>query len=126
MTYNQFIQPEIVDIGGREFAMSKVPAFQAKAVYADLVNCIRDNGDVGRTMISDESVKALFRHCAVRRDDGEMQVLDSVATIEKYLVETKDFITLLVKMQDYNFGFLTDGTLRELLGLPAEGATESV
>ena len=33
MTYNQFIQPEIVDIGGREIAMSKVTAFQAKAVY---------------------------------------------------------------------------------------------
>lgn len=126
MTYNQFIQPEVLDIGGREFTMSKVPAFQAKAVYADLVICIREHGEIGRTMVSDESIKTLFRHCAIRREDGEWQVLDSVATIEKFVPDTKDFITLLVKVQDYNFGFLTDGTLRALLGLPAEGATESV
>ena len=126
MTYQQFIQPEHFDLNGRDFVMSKIPAFQAKSVYADIVNSVRDNGDIGRTMLTDESVKTMFRFCAVQKEDGEYQILDSVATIEKYLINTKDFVTLMLKVEDYNFGFLTDGTLRDLLGLPAEGATESV
>lgn len=125
MKYDQFIQPEIIDVGGREFAISKIPAFQAKIVYADLVNQIRENGDLGKTMLTDESVKTMFRFCAVRRDDGEMQVLETVSLIEQYCPETKVFLELMLKIEDYNFSFLTDGTLRDLLGLPAEGATES-
>ena len=43
MKYEQFIQPEIINVGDREFAISKIPAFQAKSVYNDLVVKIRDN-----------------------------------------------------------------------------------
>ena len=61
MKYEQFIQPEIINVGDREFAISKIPAFQAKSVYNDLVVKIRDNGDIGKTMLSDESIKTMFR-----------------------------------------------------------------
>lgn len=125
MKYEQFIQPEIIDVGGREFAISKIPAFQAKSVYNDLVLKIRDNGDIGKTMLSDDSIKTMFRFCAVRREDGEMQVLETISLVEQYCTETKTFVELMLKVEDYNFSFLTDGTLRDLLGLPAEGATES-
>ena len=125
MKYEQFIQPEIINVGDREFAISKIPAFQAKSVYNDLVVKIRDNGDIGKTMLSDESIKTMFRFCAVRNDNGEMQVLETVSAIEQFCVDTKMFVELMLKIEDYNFDFLTNGTLRDLLGLPAEGATES-
>lgn len=125
MTYQQFIKPEVVTIGGREYTLSKIPAFTAKPIYTELVNLVRDNGDIGRTMLSDESAKAIFRHVAVKGDDGEQRVLDNVALIERHLVEQRDFYEVMLKMEDYNFGFLTDGTLRDLLGLPAEGELES-
>lgn len=125
MKYEQLKEPEIIDVGGREFAISKIPAFQAKSIYNDLVLKIRDYGDIGKTMLSDDSIKTLFRFCAARREDGEMQILETISLIEQYCAETKTFVELMLKAEDYNFSFLTNGTLRDLLGLPAEGATES-
>lgn len=120
MDFKSFIQPKTCEIGGREFTISLLPAFTAKKVYQEVVKTIQDNGEIGKTMLSDDIVKILFAHAAVVNDKCENEVLSLPSVIEKYLVKYSDFIDLTVKMLDYNFSFLTDGSLRNLLGLPAE------
>lgn len=119
MDFNSFIQPKTCEIGGREFTISLIPAFTAKKVYQEVVKAIQDNGEIGKTMLNDDTVKIVFSYVAVVNEKFEHEVLSLPSVIEKYLVKYSDFIELTVKMLDYNFGFLADGSLRDLLGLPA-------
>lgn len=125
MTVSQMIMPDVVTVGDREFTLSKIPAFTAKPVYNEIVQLVREYGDIGRTMLSDDSMKAVFRHVAVKGADGEKTLLDSIAAVERAFPSLSEFYEVLLKMEDYNFGFLVDGTLRSLLEVRGGAEAES-
>lgn len=125
MEYSSFIQPEVKEIGGREFTISKIPAFTAKKVYQAEVEAIQKNGEIGKTLLPDDILKIIFAHTAVVNEKGEYEVLSLPSVIEKTLTNYADLIALTVAMLDYNFGFFIDGSLPSLLGLREEAEQAS-
>ena len=126
MTCDNFIEPNELSVNGRDFLISRIPAFSAKVVYDELIDKLRDEGDLGKTRLSERSVREILKFVGVKSDVGNYIAIDSNAVIDKYLGNYFDLLTVQVKMVDYNFSFLTDGNLRNLLGVPAEAEAESV
>lgn len=125
MNYNDFIQPREVTIGNRCFTISKIPALVAQSeIYPAVAKALSSDGALGLTMLPTRVVSAILSYTAERIENGSWFELDSIDRVNKAFPDIKDMHRLVVEMTKENFGFLTDGSLREVLGVP-EAEAES-
>lgn len=118
MNYNEFIQPREITIGNRCFAVSKIPALVAQSeIYPAVARALSADGALGLTMLPSRVVSAMLTYTAQRTEDGSWFELDSVDRVNKVFSNIKDMHRLVAEMVKENFGFLIDGSLREVLGV---------
>ena len=128
MDYNKFIGAKEIEIGGRKFAVSRIPALEAQTyVYPAVAKCVQLNGLLGTTMLDTAVVREILKYTAVRQDDGSFLELDIDTRInDTFSKNFEDMARLVVAMIRENFGFLTDGNLHEVLGIvEAETGSDS-
>lgn len=123
MDYAKFIKPREVVLDGETYAISQIPALEAQEIYREVAKSYSEHGPIGFTMLSQGAVRAILAYVAARVDDNWFS-LDTETRINGYLQGKKAVqARLLVLMIKENWGFLTDGSLLDVLGL--EGAKES-
>lgn len=118
MEYAKFIKPREVSVGDRTFALSQIPAAEAQDLYNVVAKSISDNGLIGMTMLPSGVQRAIMSYVAVKTGE-EWFPLDTQTRIDSYLTDSKsDMARLTVLMVKENWGFLADGSLLGVLGLP--------
>lgn len=123
MNYNDFIQAKEITIGNRCFAVSKIPALVAQSeIYPAVAKALSADGVLGLTMLPSHVVSAILAYTAERTENGSWFELDSVDRVNKAFTDVKSMHRLVVEMIKENFGFLIDGSLREVLGVLEAGA----
>ena len=123
MLYRDFISPKEVEIGGRKFAISKIPAIEAQSVvYPAVVKAITDGGIVGITTLPPSVVKEILKRTAVKEEGCDWQELDTDTAINSTFPNICEMHILVGHMVKENFGFLVDGGLQSVL--EAAGVTE--
>ena len=128
MDYNKFICAKEIEIGGRKFAVSRIPAIEAQtSVYPAVAKCIQLNGFLGTTMLDTAVVREILKYTAVRQDDGSFLELDIDTRInDTFSKNFEDMARLVVAMIRENFGFLMGGNLHKVLGIvEAETGSDS-
>lgn len=123
MNYEKFIQKKEVQIGDKTFCISKIPAIEATAIYPSIAKYYSDYGLIGLTMFDVELTKKILSYAAAY-NNGAWEVLELETTISTSLPDQSTLKKLVMLMVKENWGFLVDGSLRELLGL-AEAEEES-
>ena len=121
MNYEKFIQRKEVQIGDKTFCISKIPAIEATAIYPSIAKLYSDFGLIGLTMFDVELTKRILSYTAAFNNDA-WEVLDLESRITQSLPDQNDLKKLVMMMVKENWGFLTDGSLRDLLGLAEEEA----
>lgn len=119
MNYDKFIGAKEIEIGGRKFAISRIPAIAAQtSVYPVVAKSVQMHGVLGITMLDSQTVREILKYTAVRLDDGSWLELDIDTRIDDTFTNSfKELVKLVVSMVRENFGFLTDGNLHEVLGI---------
>lgn len=119
MDYDKFISAKEVEIGGRKFAISKIPSIEAvESVYPAVAKSVQMHGILGVTMLDFNIIRTMLKYTALRLDSGAWHPLDIDTRIsDTFDGKFKDLQMLVVAMVKENFDFLTDGNLREVLGL---------
>lgn len=120
MDPKKFIEPKEIEIDGANFVISKIPAIQAQQIYGSVMNESKDDGDIAMTYLSPETALALLSYAAAVTSDGGADgwtALDGENQINFSCKEISTLIKLEAAMIRYNFGFLFDGTLQEVLGV---------
>lgn len=123
MDPKKFKDPKEMTIDGSRFIISKIPAVQGQQIYRALMKECKDDGDIAMTYLSEETTVALLEFAAVvKGEEGDeegivWESLDSVGKINSECPNTKLLIYLEAAMIRYNFGFLFDGSLQEVLGV---------
>jgi len=123
MDYAKFIKPKEVVIDGETYAISQIPALEAQEIYREVAKSYKEYGHIGLTMLPTGVVRAILSYVAIRVDDNWFP-LDTETRINGYM-KGKNVVMarLCVTMVKENWGFLTDGSLLDVLGL--EEAVES-
>lgn len=123
MNIDKFIEKKVVEIGGREFAISKIPAAYAQTIYNTVAECVSKHGLIGQTMLPVATKNAILAYTAVNDPDWIALETDKVID-EIFKGKFDDSQRLLIKMLEYNFHFFLCGDL--LNELADQVATESV
>ena len=119
MNYEKLIQKKEVQIGDNTYCISKIPALEATEIYPSIAKYYSDYGLIGLTMFDVELTKRILSYAAAYRN-GEWVVLNLNSDINLALANQYDMKKLVMLMVKENWGFLMDGSLRELLDVPAE------
>lgn len=114
---DSFISPKNVEIGGKKFIVSKIPAIQAQRIYGKIIGVVQEMGDIGITALPQDIVSELLKYTAIRLDDGDIP-LDTVDKVNTHCTNLIDLIELQTVMVKENFGFFFDGSLQKLLATP--------
>lgn len=120
MNPKNFLEAKELEIDGTKFIISKIPAIQAQQVYRAIMKESKDDGDIAMTYLTEETGIALLSYAAKvegEDDKAEWTVLDSGQQINYACSSLEKLIKLEAAMIRYNFGFLFDGTLQEVLGV---------
>ena len=120
MDPKRFLEPKEVEIDGTKFVISKIPAIQAQQVYRAVMKESLDDGDIAMTYLSEETSISLLSYAAMHEGD-ELTALDDQNKVNFACSTVQKLIKLEAAMIRYNFGFLFDGTLQEVLGTLREG-----
>ena len=116
MDPKKFIEPKEIEIDGSKYVISKIPAVQAQQVYRMIMQEAKDDGDIAMTYLTETTAVELLSYAALV--DGEIWTsLDSINQINYSCPRIEKLIKLEAAMIRYNFGFLFDGTLQEVLGV---------
>lgn len=123
MDYERFIQPKDMEIGGHKFAISKIPAVTAQAIYPSIAKSVKEHGLLGMTMLPVETVRNLMSFAAVKNGEiwlslGNDEILD-----DTFKDNFGDLQKLLVAVERYTYDFFVSGNLLEELA--PEEATDS-
>lgn len=119
MNYEKLIQKKEVQIGDNSYCISRIPAIEATEIYPSIAKYYSDYGLIGLTMFNLDLTKKILSYTAAYRN-GEWVVLDLNSDINLALANQYDMKKLVMLMVKENWGFLMDGSLRELLDVPAE------
>ena len=120
MDPKKFIEPKEVEIDGAKFVISRIPAVQAQQIYGSIMRESREDGDVAMTYLSEETMLGLLSYSAYvtgSEGDDAWTPLDDANQINFACPKIEVLIKLEAAMIRYNFGFLFDGTLQEVLGV---------
>lgn len=116
MEPKKFLEPKEIEIDGAKFVISKIPAIQAQQVYRGIMKECREDGDIAMTYLSEETTLALLSYAAVVLD-GNWTALESMQSINLYCPNLEVLVKLEAAMIRYNYSFLFNGTLQEILGV---------
>ena len=120
MDPKKFISPKEIEIANKRFIISKIPAIQAQQIYRSIMQECKDDGDIGMTYLSADTVQELLSYSAIV-DSGEgadnWTSLEGANQINFATENVETLIKLEAAMIRYNFSFLFDGTLQEVLGV---------
>ena len=116
MDPKKFIEPKEIEIDGRKYVISKIPAVQAQQIYRFIMKESKEDGDIAMTYLTEPTLIALLSYSALV--DGEVwTALDNSNQVDFACNKIENLIKLEAAMIRYNFGFLFDGTLQEVLGV---------
>lgn len=116
MDPKQFIEPKEIEINNLKFVISKIPAIQAQEVYRNIMREAKDDGDIAMTYLTADTAVSLLSYAA--NVDGEIwSALDNIQQVNFACKGIETLIKLEAAMIRYNFGFLFDGTLQEVLAV---------
>ena len=116
MDAKQFIEAKEIEIDEQKFIISKIPAIQAQVVYRAIMQEAKNDGDIAMTYLTVPTVLSLLTYAATV--DGEEWIpLENENRINVAFPKLATLIKLEAAMIRYNFGFLFDGTLQEVLGV---------
>ena len=113
-----FLDPKEVEINGTTYKISRIPAIQASAIYAEVMKVMVDQGNLGMTALPANVTREIFKYCGKRLESGGWIVLDTEDSVNNAFKSLGDMLKLQIMMVKENFGFLTDGSLTDILGLP--------
>lgn len=114
MSIDDYIDKSEIDIDGHKFIISSIPAVQAQEIYGDIVRETNDIGDIAMTFLPMPVATRLLAYAAFN-DEGTWFSLEEEYRINKACPNTMTLIKLEAAMIRKNFGFLFDGSLREVL-----------
>lgn len=116
MEPKNFIEPKEIEIEGSKYIISRIPAIQAQQVYRAIMKEIKDEGDLAMTYLTEETSIALLSYAAYV-DDKEWTALDNQSQVNIACSRIEKLIKLEAAMIRYNFSFLFNGGLQEVLGV---------
>ena len=120
MDPKKFIEPKEIEIDGARYVISRIPAVQAQQIYGAIMRETNADGDVAMTYLSEETSLALLSYSAYvtgSEGDDAWSPLEDANQINFACPKIDFLIKLEAAMIRYNFGFLFDGTLQEVLGV---------
>ena len=117
MEPKNFLEPKEIEIDKTKFVISKIPAIQAQQVYRSIMQEAKDDGDVAMTYLSVPTALSLLSYSAVVDDVNDWTALESENQVNIACPKLATLIKLEAAMIRYNFSFLFDGTLQEVLGV---------
>ena len=123
MEYEKFIQPKEMEIGGRKFAISKIPAIQAQAIYPAIAKSVKDNGLLGMTMLPVETVRSLMSFAAIQNGEHWFTLGNDEMLTNTFKDNFGDMQKLLVIIEKHTYDFFVSGDLLDELA--AAEATDS-
>lgn len=115
MEVENFLEKKEVEILGKKFLVSKMPAIQGQQAFGAVMREVGIDGDMAMTFLSVPTGLMLTEYAAYK--DGESWVaLDSEFVVNSACESIKQLQMLHAEMIRYNFDFLFDGSLQKLLG----------
>lgn len=124
MNFEKFTQPKTVEIGGRKFTISQIPAIDALRIHNAVAKAIHDEGLMGITMLPPIVDREILSYTALS-DNGINIVPDTEQLFNDIfkcrIGDAKELVVLMVRE---NFGFLISGDLLDKL-VDREEATDS-
>ena len=116
MDYDKFIDTKEIEIEGKRFATSLIPALSAQGIYGDIVRATTDVGDIGMTFLPISVAKKLLSYAAYYNPgNGMWTPFHSEDDINREFPSVTALIEFECAMIRRNFGFLFDGSLRKVL-----------
>ena len=116
MDYSKFIKPRDLEVGGKTYAISQIPAIESQEIYREVAKCAKEFGLLGMTMLPAGALRAILSYVAARLNDSWFP-LDTESRIDSYITDKADMNRIVVAMIKENWSFLTDGNLLDVLGL---------
>lgn len=114
MEVSKFLEKKETEIDGTLFLISKMPAIQGQQAYGAVMKETKDDGDIAMTYLTIETGLKLLEFAAYK-DGEEWYPLDTVEAINTACETILKLQKLEAAMIRYNFGFLFDGSLQNLL-----------
>ena len=124
MKYEQLQHPKEIEVSSKTFAVSKIPAMEAMPIYEQICEIYSKRGVLGLSALPIEITKVLLHYVCVM-ENGEWEELDTEKRINMFFQDHTTLIKVRMAILKENFGFLTDGSLLDLLGVQAEAEAES-
>lgn len=110
-SFDNLKNPNKINIGGRAFYVSTIPAFYAQRIMLKAGHAL---ADLDPTKIPEDVILELLSYAAFVNENGVKIVLDSIDIINECVSNPKDLIELELAEIKENFGFFFDGSLREV------------
>jgi len=125
MNFEKFIQPKQIQVGGRTFTISQIPALDALAMYSIVAKAVADNGLLGITMLPVSADRQILNYTAL--SEGGVNVVPNTDALfnDIFKGNVGDAKELVVAMVKENFDFLITGDLLDKL-VARQEATDSV
>ena len=115
MEYEKFIQPKEMEIGGRKFAISKIPAIQAQAIYPAIAKSVKENGLLGMTMLPVDVVRNIMSFAAVKSGEAWFCLGNDEMLADTFKDNFGDMQKLLVIIEKHTYDFFVSGDLLDEL-----------
>jgi len=116
MNHDKFIQPKEIQINGRLFCISKIPAIEAQGIYSEVCKSVSEHGYIGITMLPMPVVKQILNYAAHCGSDGIWISLGNDPAINGIFEnDFGELQELVVSMVMENFGFFVSGRLLDKL-----------
>ena len=115
MEYERFIQPKELEIGGRKFAISKIPAIQAQSIYPAIAKSVKEHCLLGLTMLPVDVVRSLMSFAAIQNGEHWFTLGNDETITDTFKDNFGDMQKLLVQIERYTYGFFVSGDLLDEL-----------
>lgn len=115
MDYEKFIQSKEVEIGGQMFAISKIPAIQAQAIYPAIAKAVKEHGLLGLTMLPIDVVRGLMSYAAIKNGEHWFTLGNDEMLANTFKDNFGDMQKLLVNIERYTYDFFVSGDLLDEL-----------
>lgn len=124
MDIDKFIEPREVEINGRAFITSDIPALASLDICNAVTKAIADNGLIGIAMLPAQTDRAILRYTALNESGVRLCPDTDQLFSDIFKGHMGDAKTLVAEMVKRNYGFLIHGDLLERLA-DLQGATVS-
>ena len=111
MALKNLIDKEDVEIGGRKYFISRIPAVQAQRLFLAGFGALNNNmvGSLPPAMMDE-----ILSYCGTYNGEGAEVQFENSDIINMFVTDVFDLIQLEHKMVRKNYGFLFDGRGEEL------------